>query len=166
MRNLDWYIDTARSRAGIVSDGKLSLGLGLARITVNQWRQRKSWPAESHMIELAKLAGIDPGAALLDLAQWRAKDAKTAAVWKRLASMVATLALPLVFALALIFQPTPTRAAEVTAAQTVSYGNNIDAHIKPLPNSRLPAFLKPLSPVRRAPERHSVAIGAGEFRSR
>ncbi len=63
---VDWYIDTAREKARIPSDGKLAIGMEMARVNVNHWRQKKSLPSDENMVKLAKLTGVDPRVALID----------------------------------------------------------------------------------------------------
>jgi hypothetical protein len=95
--DLDWYLNAAKDHAGIPSDGKLALALGLAREAVSPWRLRRNWPDEDNMIRLCELAGVDPVQGLLDLARWRAKG-KSADVWASIRmAMVASLAIAFCF---------------------------------------------------------------------
>lgn len=68
---VDDYIDAARARSGLPSDRQLGVHLGLSSGALNQWRTRRAWPSDDHMIRLAELAGLDPLAALIDLNRWR-----------------------------------------------------------------------------------------------
>ncbi len=71
--NIDQYIETAKAKNALKSDRKLSEKLGLKGSAVNSWKTRRAWPADDTMIELAKLADVDPADALLDLNIWRSK---------------------------------------------------------------------------------------------
>lgn len=122
MKNLDWYIDEARRVGGVPSDGKLALSLGMARVSVNHWRQGKAWPSDENMIALARVAGISPAVALVDLAIWRAKKDEVSSVWKRLAEVAATLALPAMIVLSLVSSAEPAAAAELGGGHSVYYG--------------------------------------------
>lgn len=113
-QSLDWYIDEAKERAGIVSDGKLSLGLGMSRQGVQFWRAKKAWPSDANMIALAKLAGIDPAHALCDLGRWRAKDHTTAEMWKRIRDMLPAFLVVMMFIGGTAFNPR-SAAASVSA---------------------------------------------------
>lgn len=73
---LDDYIDAAIKAARLTSDRDLSRHLGFAGTPVNAWRCKRQWPSDEAMIALAKMASIDPHAALIDLNIWRSKTAK------------------------------------------------------------------------------------------
>lgn len=68
MRDLDWYIQTARANKGFKSDSKLALALNLTNISI--WRTGKSLPSEESMLKLARWAGVPDEIALCDLHVW------------------------------------------------------------------------------------------------
>lgn len=70
-RDLEFYIDAAKKAQGYKSDLELGRALNFAGSGVSFWRKKKSLPNDQRMIELAKMAGIDPAVALIDLAMWR-----------------------------------------------------------------------------------------------
>lgn len=102
--DLDWYIDRARERANIISDGKLSLGMGMARPTVHLWRQRKSWPDENHMITLCEIAEVDPVQGLVDLRRWCAKG-QNKKLWETIRQKLLPVMLLPLFIMAAPMQP-------------------------------------------------------------
>ncbi len=108
---VDWYIDTAREKARIPSDGKLAIGMEMARVNVNHWRQKKSLPSDENMVKLAKLTGVDPRVALIDCKIWSAKDPATADVWRSIKKALKLLPLFLLLILA-----KPSFAADFAAS--------------------------------------------------
>ncbi len=92
MRTVDYYADAARDALQITSDRELSRRLNVSPATVNQWRTRRTWPADETMIRLADLAGIDPTEALMDLNRWRATSPTVRSVYDRIAHRLAATA--------------------------------------------------------------------------
>jgi hypothetical protein len=92
MRNLAWYIDTAKSISGCSSDRKLSQLLKMAPNWVATARKRPMFPTDETMINLAKIADIPLHTALLDLNIWRSTG-KAKAVYQRLAEVAQTASL-------------------------------------------------------------------------
>jgi hypothetical protein len=116
---IDGYIDAAKARLGLTSDRQLDLRLGVT--AVNYWRRRKSLPAESTMAVLAELAGVDDGAALLDLAIWRAEarhETKAAAAYMRLRDALTKATAAAIVLAALFASPASTMAG--TAGEQVA----------------------------------------------
>ncbi len=70
-RDINFYLDRALERSGCTSDRKLSLLLGKGIGAVGFYRARGVLPEDDTMLHLAKIAGIDPAIALLDLSSWR-----------------------------------------------------------------------------------------------
>lgn len=58
-------MDAAKRAQGITSDYRLAQVLGVTRATVSNWRVRRKFPNHTTTCELARLAGIEAGAALL-----------------------------------------------------------------------------------------------------
>ena len=84
-RTIDDYIDLAKERAGLSSDRELARRLGKLANPTTQWRTRRSWPADGTMVKIARLAGVDPCQAVLDLSRWRSTDDQAREVWTELA---------------------------------------------------------------------------------
>ena len=77
MRTVDFYLDEARKRGGFTSDRSMDKGLGLTPGAVCSYRIKRAWPSDETIIKLAKIAGISPEAALLDLNVWRSTGSAT-----------------------------------------------------------------------------------------
>ena len=91
-RNIDFYIDRAKNNQGLPSDLKLGQMLGYKGSFVSFLRKRKTLPSPEKMVELAKLADIDPAVALMDLAMWTSEgEAKKtyATILQKITAMVA-----------------------------------------------------------------------------
>jgi hypothetical protein len=71
MRTISWYIEEAKAHSGAKSDRKLCELLGKSPIWIHQISTGKTWPSDEGMIQLARVAGMDPFTALLDLNMWR-----------------------------------------------------------------------------------------------
>jgi hypothetical protein len=98
MQNIDWYLDTARSRNGITSDNKLGPKIGVSSPNISSFRNRKSWPSDETMFALAELAGVPAMVALADLNVWRAKSPRVQAAYMQLAEKLAHIAAMLLIA--------------------------------------------------------------------
>ena len=68
---IDDYIDLALSRQRFASERELGRALGFKGNPVNHWRTRRAWPADATMMRLARLAGVDPVWAVVELNVWR-----------------------------------------------------------------------------------------------
>jgi len=85
MPTLIEYIERAKARQGFKSTNHLNFEMGFRGPTVFHWQKGRFLPDDESMIALAELAGMDPEAALLDLAVWRAEgkhQAPVAAAWR------------------------------------------------------------------------------------
>jgi transcriptional regulator with XRE-family HTH domain len=71
MHTIDWYIDAAKARSGIKSERKLSEFLGLKFVAISSYRTGRAFPSDDTMVKLAKMAGVNPDIALLELSVWR-----------------------------------------------------------------------------------------------
>jgi len=71
MNTIQSYMDEAKARAGIKSDRKLAVMAGLKPNAATFWRVGKSLPNDEVMVQIARLAGVDETAALMDLNVWR-----------------------------------------------------------------------------------------------
>lgn len=74
MDSIQDYIDAAKKRTGCSSDEKLSALLGLSKNGVFFWKKKGILPSDESMMKLAKLAGVEPWQALIDLNMWRAPN--------------------------------------------------------------------------------------------
>lgn len=84
---LSEYLDTARRNAGIPSDARLSVALGISHVTLRQYRLGMAVPQPARMLRLAELAGIPPERALLDRLSWQADDQVSRDVVSRMLAM-------------------------------------------------------------------------------
>ena len=97
VRSIGEYIDAAKASEKLTADWKLSITLGVSPTLIHQWRAGKCWPSDARMIDLAKLAGADPGLALAHLNLWRTNDARVSQIYSSIiarlgaASILATL---------------------------------------------------------------------------
>lgn len=128
MATIDAYIDAARERSMIASDRLLALALEQSPSVVSFWRSKRTLPSDENMIQLAELAGLDPEAALVDLAIWRAesrRETKAASTWKTLRGELAEMAgrfakgaiLPMIFGAAMIGSAATSATAETEREQ-------------------------------------------------
>lgn len=95
MRTVDEYADLAKNAQGFRSDRELGRALGYKGNTVSYWRQKKAWPSDDTMLQLAELAGIEPGEALIDLNIWRSSG-RARSIYQRMAMTAAGLIIGLV----------------------------------------------------------------------
>ncbi len=70
IRDIEWYLDEAKQIQGHSSDRQLCLSLGRKSSYTTHLRKKAMLPSPDSMIEISKLAGIDPAIALMDLAIW------------------------------------------------------------------------------------------------
>lgn len=82
---IDNYLDAARARHSIASDRELGRRLGLSKGAVNHYRMGHSYPDDGTMLELARLALVDPSQALIDLNIWRCKSDGARALYSQIA---------------------------------------------------------------------------------
>lgn len=71
MRTLQDYILAAKARNNCTSDRQLAAFLALSPTTLFNMQRGRHWPSDDLMIRIAKAAGFDEQAALLDLCIWR-----------------------------------------------------------------------------------------------
>lgn len=97
---LDEYLDAALARCGFTADRQLNNALNLSHAGVTHLRCKRMLPSDGTMIALAKLAGVDPAQALLELNSWRSKSSEAQLLYSELARRLASsvmLALFIVF---------------------------------------------------------------------
>ena len=101
LRNIDWYLDTAKARQGTLSDRQLSIALGRSTGAVFDFRRGFSFPSDDTQIKLGQMAGVPASEALMDLNIWRAKSTEVRSAYQKIAAqlkgaaIIAALALPL-----------------------------------------------------------------------
>lgn len=71
MRDINFYMEEAKTRAHIKSNRKLSVFLGLSPIAACNWKTKRAYPSDETMIRLAEVSGQSPFIALLELNIWR-----------------------------------------------------------------------------------------------
>ena len=72
MRDINFYIDTAKEKQGLKSDNALNKALGFKGGMASFLRLGKTHLSDDKMIELARLGDLDETTALMDLNMWRA----------------------------------------------------------------------------------------------
>lgn len=70
MKNLDWYIETAKKNTGIKSNRQLGPAIGVSVHAVSQYQTGRAWPTAEVMEQLATLCGVDVENALMHRALW------------------------------------------------------------------------------------------------
>lgn len=85
MTDLAHYLDLAKARQDLKSDRQLDQAIGAKGCNTFVYRKGRAWPSDETMIKIARLAGEDAHAALVDLAIWRSGDAARV-IWKEIAA--------------------------------------------------------------------------------
>lgn len=104
--DLDAYLDRARERAGLPSDRRLAVALGISQSGLRQYRLGLSTPQPAVMVRLAELAGVAPELALLDRMEWQADDPRSRDVVSRLREVLAASLVAMLLILLPVF-PSP-----------------------------------------------------------
>lgn len=92
MRNIDYYMDLAKKKNNLPSDLALNRIMGFKSSVASQLRSGKMMLSEEKMIELCRLAEIEPSQGLLDLNYWRSTG-PAKSIYKRLAEVAQTASL-------------------------------------------------------------------------
>ena len=95
MRNIDDYCELARSKNGLKNNAALARALGVSHNSPTGWKTRRTWPSDEVMIKLAKLAGVDPAEALLDLNIWRS-NGEAISIYSRMRQALSAAVIALV----------------------------------------------------------------------
>ncbi len=114
IRNIDHYLDTARENALFRSDRGLAIALHVTSTTISAYRKRKSYPSDTNMVKLARLAGLNPEIAVVELSAWRCasnNDNMAAQVWVSISRRLRDAMLALLIALPLSALHTGAQAA-------------------------------------------------------
>lgn len=126
MRDLGYYMDLAKQNQGLNSDNKLGKLIGFKGSAISYWRTGKALPSDESMIELAKLAKVDPFVALLDLNSWRATgEAKK--TYKKMLEKISTAAVALVI---LLYAGSADAALRVVPDGNLNILSSIHYHIR------------------------------------
>ncbi|WP_135077698.1 hypothetical protein [Terasakiella sp. SH-1] len=117
MKTIDEYIDKAKELNSFQSDRELGRALGFKGNPVNNWRTKRTWPAEGTMIELANLADVHPEIALLDLGIWRS-EGQASVVYTHMKELLETMPNKLMSLLAFaaflpLFNPSPLTRRDI-----------------------------------------------------
>lgn len=83
---VDELLDRAKEAAGVTSDYKLALVLGIEPSTVGHYRKRRSRPDDDVAAKLADLAGLDRGFVVACLHADRAPTASARSLWMEVAA--------------------------------------------------------------------------------
>ncbi len=67
MATLSYYLDMAKSAAGVDSDRALARQMDISTGHAAAWRTGRAFPTDKNMVKLAELAGLSPLEALVDL---------------------------------------------------------------------------------------------------
>lgn len=111
MRDIRFYIQTAKKKQGITSNRELCKLLGVSHNATNTYYNNGSLPADETMVKIAELAKIDTETALLDLAMWRTSGAAQKAyanILQKITQVTAMIIALIGFTLA----PTPSHASQ------------------------------------------------------
>ena len=73
MRDYQFYFDKAKEKQGYLYDNQIDHALGFRGAMTTLLKQGKRHLSEESMISLARLAGIDPALALIDLGYMKTK---------------------------------------------------------------------------------------------
>ena len=92
-------LEKARRNLGNVSDYRVSITLGITRSCVSRWRNLKSQAEGDTAVQLARLAGMEPGQLLAAIEAERCKDSGAKAIWLQLAKLAQAACLGLAFLL-------------------------------------------------------------------
>ena len=87
MQTIDFYIKTAKERAKISSDRKLSAMLLLPSNAVSGYKNKGVLPSDETMVRLARIAHISPEQALMDLNIWRS-EGQSKVFYSKIAKMI------------------------------------------------------------------------------
>lgn len=117
-RDIFFYIAKAMERSGCKSERALCVLLGMAPNTITSYR-RYTLPTDETMEKLARIAGIDPQLALLDLNIWRS-DGPARAAYQALLQKIKAVLIVLGFS-ALLVTATPSHASR-PADNSDNYG--------------------------------------------
>ncbi|MGH1403280.1 MAG: hypothetical protein ACRBDL_03465 [Alphaproteobacteria bacterium] len=123
IRDIHYYLDTAKEKGGYSSDRKLGQALDYSHGQISMLRKQSTFPSDEKMIEIAVLSGTDPEIALLDLAIWRTRGAAQSAYANILQKLVQTTAAIVILA-GISTSPSPTFAQNMSNdnANSVYYG--------------------------------------------
>lgn len=81
---LDDYLDDAKLALRTTSDRALGRALNVSPGCVVGWRNKRCWPSDEQMMKVAKLAGIDPRVAVLQLNMWRSKSPAATNIYEKI----------------------------------------------------------------------------------
>lgn len=119
-----FYIDRAKTKNNIKSNGDLSKLLNLSRGAISQFTTGRAYPSDETMKELALLAHEDEELALMHLNLWRSPESVKetyAAILQKISRVTASIAI--IAAAGLAFTASPALAKVSTAsAEFVYYG--------------------------------------------
>lgn len=120
VRDVDWYIDRAKTCSGIVSNRKLGLELGISEGAMSHFKTGRAFPSDETMVKLAKLAQVDPDLALLDLGSWKTTgEAKEA--YERLKSRFVSLCIIAALTLTFVIFPPDDGEAQASGLSTIQH---------------------------------------------
>ena len=126
MRDINYYLDTAKKKNGFKSDLQLNRELGFKGSMVSFLRKGKSHISDEKMIELARLAGENPELALMDLNYMRA-DGEAKTTYKRMIELLRKSLHMLSVIVVLMVASTPSNAANIST-DMAKHSLNQDIH--------------------------------------
>lgn len=116
-RDIIWYVERAKEHQGYSSDTKLDIALGYKGSFISYLRKGKALPSPDKMVDICKLAGVDPAIGLMDLAIWNAHGEAKKTYRNILKKITAAIAFIVLF-----FASTPS----AYAYEISSHGLNIN----------------------------------------
>ena len=108
MRDINWYVETAKSKNNLKSGNQLAKEIGITSASYHRLTTGQSYPSDETMVKFAELSGVDPVIALADLNVWRAPTPKVLSVYQKMDKLLSRAAM---LSLALIMSMTVTKGA-------------------------------------------------------
>jgi hypothetical protein len=126
MRDISFYIDTAKEKQGLKSDNELQRAMGYKGSQISFFRSGKSGISDDKMIQLARLGGHDETTALMDLNMWRASTPAVQSAYANILQKLTHATLVFAFAtLAIMGSSGETMAFDLLSKVSTDNHNNI-----------------------------------------
>lgn len=120
-RTLNWYLDRALSNFENMSDRKLAARLDVSPSVINAYRHKRTFPSDEKMMEISRLAQVDPYMALIDLNSWRSEGTAQAA-YKEILKRISCIILAMF--VSSFVATTPSHASAFVKVEQCNYGKD------------------------------------------